>query len=197
MDYKTKIRYAEEVAKQLQKRKSTDLIKSELKTEGLYENDISNIIVSARNILGEIYQPKIKEYLLEDKKIHGSEEFDLLDAEVVDTLIAKEIEKFALQEKKKITQLMKEGQPVEQIFAQVDTRFLSVEKATEQISHLQGVKRQNSGSGRMLNIFGGIGLIVLTGVLAITINRLFYVLPIIGIIMIVKGVTTKKMEYDG
>ena len=131
-----------------------------------------------------------------DKQIHGSEEFDMLDTEVIDTLRAKEIQNLALEEKKKITQLMKEGQSAEQVFNQIDTRFLSVEKATEQISHLQDVKKQNSGSGRMLNIFGGIGLIILTGILAISIDRLFYVLPIIGLIMIVKGITTKKMEYD-
>ena len=196
MDYKTKIKHAKEVANQLQKQKSIEEIKLDLSAEGLYQKDITNIIFSARKILGGIYQPKIQEYLLEGKQIHGSEEFSLLDREVIDILIAKESQNLALQEKKKITELIKAGQSAEQVFEQVDTRFLSVDKANEQISHLQQVKRQNSGSGRMLNIFGGIGLIVLTGVIVITVNRLFYVLPIIGLIMIVKGITTKKVEYD-
>ncbi len=197
MDYKTKIKYAKEVADQLQRQKSIDAIKSDLKTEdGLYEKDITNIIFSAKKILREKYQPKINEYLLDNRQIHGSEEFSLLDKEIIDTLIAKESQNLALQERKKITKLIKEGQPVEKVFEQTDTRFLSSEKAAEHIARLQEVKRQNSGSGRMLNIFGGIGLIVLTGVLLVTLDRLFYVLPVIGLVMIVKGLMTKKMEYN-
>lgn len=194
MDYKTKIKYAEKVADQLQTQKSIDAIKSDLKAEGLYEKDIANTLASARKILGEKYQPKIKEYLLEDKQIHGANEFSLLDDEVIDILIAKESQNLTLQEKNKITKLMRKGQPAQDVFDQVDTRFLSLEKATEHISRLQDIKMQNSGSGRMLNIGGGIGLMVLTGILVFTIDRLFYVLPIIGLIMIVKGITTDKME---
>ncbi len=48
----------------------------------------------------------------------------------------------------------------------------------------------------MLNIMGGIGLIVLTVVLLVVFSRIFYVLPIIGLVMIVKGITTERMEYD-
>lgn len=194
MDYKTKIKYAERVADQLQAKKSTDAIKSELKAEGLYEKDIANTLASARKILGEKYQPKIKEYLLADKQIHDAEEFSLLDDEVIDILIAKESQNLTLQEKNKITKLMREGQPAQDVFDQVDTRFLSLEKATEHIGRLQDIKMQNSGSGRMLNIGGGIGLMVLTAILVFTIDRLFYVLPIIGLVMIVKGITTEKME---
>ncbi len=72
MDYKTKIKYAKEVADQLQRQKSIDAIKSDLKTEdGLYEKDITNIIFSAKKILREKYQPKINEYLLDNRQIHG------------------------------------------------------------------------------------------------------------------------------
>lgn len=197
MDYKTKIKYAEGVADQLQKQKSIEAIKSDLKEEGLYDNDIIKIMVSAKKILGEKYQPKIRTYLLENKQIHGAEEFSLLDNEIIDFLIAKESKSIAMQEKKKITKLIKEGQSAEEVFKQVDTRFLQAEEAAQHIGHLQEVKKQNSGSGRMVNIFGGIGLIVLTGVLAITIDRLFYVLPVIGFVMIVRGFMTEKMEYDG
>jgi len=38
-------------------------------------------------VLGEKYQPKIQEHLLADKQIHGTEEFSLLDDEIIDSLI--------------------------------------------------------------------------------------------------------------
>ena len=138
----------------------------------------------------------VKEYLLNNKQIHGAEEFALLDKEVLETLIVKTSQNLALDEKKKITQLMKEGRPAQQVLEQTDTRFLSADKAAELIARLKEIKKQNSGSGRMVNIFGGIGLIVLTVILLATLNRIFYVLPILGLVMIVKGLMTKKMEYD-
>lgn len=194
MDYKKKIKYAEGVAIQLQEQKSIELIKSELKSEGLYDPDINKVMISARKILGEKYQPKIHEFLLNNKQIHGSEEFELLDSETLNILIDKESRKIALEEKQKITRLIREGKSGEEVFAQVDTRFMKAETAAAHITQLQEIKKQNSGSGRMINIFGGLGLIVLTIVLLFTIDRLFYVLPIIGLIMIVRGFTTEKVE---
>ena len=194
MDYKKKIKYAEGVAVQLQEQKSIELIKSELKSEGLYDPDIDKVMISARKILGDKYQPIINEYLLNNKQIHGSEEFKLLDNETLDILIDKESRKIASGEKQKITRLMREGKSGEEVFAQVNTRFLKAEVAAAHINKLQEVKQQNSGSGRMINIFGGIGLIALTLILLFTIDRLFYVLPIIGLVMIVRGFTTEKME---
>lgn len=194
MEYRTKIKFAEKIAAQLEEQKSIDAIKSDLKSEGLYENDITNILVSARKILGEKYQPKVKEFLLENKEIHGAKEFSLLGSEVIDILIGRASQDLALQEKKNITKLIKEGQTAEQVFTQVDTRFISEEKAAQHIHRIQEIKTQNSGSGRMLNIGGGIGLIVLTGVIAVTTGRLFYVIPIIGLGMIAKGIITEEMK---
>lgn len=194
MDYKKKIKYAEGIAIQLQEQKSIELIKSELKSEGLYDPDINKVMISARKILGEKYQPKINEYLLSNNQIHGSEEFKLLDPETLNILIDKESRKIASEEKRKITRLIKEGKSGEEVFRQVDTRFLNAEVAAAHIAQLQEIKKQNSGSGRMINIFGGLGLMVLTVVLLITIDRLFYVLPVIGLVMIVRGFTTEKVE---
>ena len=117
-----------------------------------------------------------------------------MDDEIIDILITKESQNIALEEKNKITKLIKEGQSAEKIFEQTDKRFLEADKAAEHIARLQEVKKQNSGSGRMLNIFGGIGLIVLTGVLLLALDRLFYVLPVMGLVMIVKGFTTESMS---
>lgn len=196
MDYKRKIEHAEKVAKQLQEQITTSEIESNLKAEGLYERDINNIMISARNIIGEKYQSKIREHLIEDKRIEASEEFGNLDNELLEKLVTKESQNLSNEQKKKITKLIKEGNTAENVLAQIDTRFISADKANEQISHLLSIRNQNSGSGRLLNIFGGIGLILATGLILMTTDRLFYFLPIIGIIMIVKGLTTKKMEYN-
>jgi len=194
MDYKTKIKLAEEIAHQLQLQKDTESIKSELLAKGLYKGDIDKIIFSAKKIVGEKYQPKIIEFLLEGKQLHGAEEFKLIDKEILESLISKETKNLGVKEKNKITKLIKEGQPAEKVFEQNDTRFFPPEKAAEHIAKLQEVKQQNSGGGRMLNIFGGIGLIILTAILFFAANRIFYVLPFIGLAMIFKGLTTQEIE---
>jgi len=196
MDYKTRIKHAEEVAIQLENKKTIDDMKSELRAEGLYENDVLNIFSSVKKILAEKYSSKIKEYLLAEQAIHGSEEFSSLNKEVIDELIDRNTRQIASEEKRKITKLIKQGQGAEQVFRQVDTRFISQNEAAQHIAHLLEVKKQNSGGTRMLNIFGGIGLIVATIVVLFASGRLFYVLPIMGLIMIVKGLKTERMEYD-
>ena len=196
MDYKKKIEYAKRVASQLEGQKSSNEIKSELKAEGLYDRDITNIMVSARNIVGETYLPRIKEFLLADRPIIGAQEFETLDSDLLNSLISKESQNLTLQEKKKLTKLIKEGHSPEEILRQVDTRFLPLDKAALQIKRLQEVKTQNSGGSRMLNIAGGIGLCILTWVVVMTTGRLFYFLPILGLFMIFKGLTTEQMEHD-
>ncbi len=194
MDYKTKIKHAERVAEDLQNMVSIDQIKSDLKSKDLYDSDIDNIFVSARNIIGEKYHPKIKEYLLAGKPIHGAEEFKLLDEDVINQLITKGFKGIAINEKQKITQLIKDGVTPQEVFKQTDTRFLSADKATEHINQMHSLKQKSSGSGRMLTIMGGIGLILLTVILFFTIGRLFYVLPFIGIVMIIKGFLPDPVE---
>lgn len=196
MDYKKKIEYAEKIAVELDNHKSTEEITLALKNEGMYDRDVTSVLVSARKILGEKYEPSIEEYLLSDKQIHGAQEFKSLDDETLDSIKSKVNQKLAFAERKKITKLIKSGETPDDVFNQVDNRFLSEEKATEQIIKLQEVQGQNSGMGRMLNIGGGIGLIALTGVILVASGRLFYVLPIIGVIMMVKGFMTESMEYD-
>jgi hypothetical protein len=194
MDYKTKIQHAERVAEELQNMKNLDQIKSDLKSKDIYESDINKIVASARNIIGEKYHPKIKEYLMADKPIHGAEEFKLLDEDTLNQLITKGSKGIAINEKQKITDLIKSGLSPEEVFKQTDTRFLSADKAAEHISQIHSLKKQSSGSGRMISIGGGIGLILLTGILFVTIDRLFYVLPFIGIAMIVKGFLPEPVE---
>lgn len=196
MDYKTKVEYAERIAKELQGKKTSEEIKSDLKKDGIYDRDITSVMISARKILGETFQPKIREFLLEDKQIKGAPEFNILDNEMLEILISQESKNLALEERKKMTKLIKDGHSADEVLQQIDNRFLPVDKASEQISNLQQVKDQNSGGGRMLNIGGGIALMLITGMIFLASGRLFYVLPVIGIVMIGKGIFTERMEYD-
>lgn len=196
MDYKKKIEYAEKIALELQNNISKEKIMANLKSEGLYEMDITSIMVSASNILGEKYSERIREFLRADKAIEQSQEFISLDKEILYSLIKEEKQKLALEERKKITKMIKEGHAGDAILNEIDNRFLSHEKAAEQLSKLEQVKQQNSGSGRMLSIVGGIALIVVSIVILFATGRLFYFLPIIGIVMIVKGFLTERMSYE-
>lgn len=117
-----------------------------------------------------------------------------MDKELLDTLVEQETKSIASKEKKKITQLMKTGHAPEEVLAQVDTRFLPANKAGEHITNLQQIRNQSSGSGRMLNLGGGLGLIALTAGIFATTGRLFYVLPFIGLFMIVKGFLPEKIS---
>lgn len=194
MDHKKKIEYARRIAKELEGDKTLESLKSDLKSEGLYDRDISNIMGSARNILGDTYQPKIREFLLDGKQIQGAEEFSSLDSDLLETLIAKESKNIASGERRKITKLVKKGISAEEILNQIDTRFLPLENATEQIAQHEEVKYQNSGSGRIISIVSGIGLIVFTVIVLYASGRLFYFLPIIGLVMIVRGLLPQRME---
>ncbi len=196
MDYKTKIETATRVAEELQGNKTSEEVKAELKAQGVYDRDIINIMVSARNIIGEKYKPEIRRYLVEGKEVHGAEAFGSLDDEVIETLVGEEKKALALMEKKKMVKLLKEGHSADEILNKVDSRFLPIDKAAKQLSKLQEVKKQNSGSGRMMSIGGGIGLIVLTGVIMLTTDRLFYVLPILGLGMIIKGFLTQEVSIE-
>lgn len=196
MDYKKKLEYANKIAIELQNNKSLDSIKAELKSEGLYERDITSIYVSAKNIISENYSRQIREFLIADKNIEIAHEFASIDKEVLNSLINDEKLKLSVEERKKITRMIKNGHSSEEILEKVDKRFLSIADASEQISKVEEVKQQNSGSGRILNIAGGIGLIVLTFIILLASGRLFYVLPIIGLGLIVKGLFTKRMAYE-
>lgn len=194
MEYQKKMEYADKVAEQLQNNVSKEDIKANLAAEGLYERDITNIMASANKVISANYGTLICEYLINERDIYSADAFRSLDRQTIDTLIKSEIQKLAVKERSKITQMVKDGMQRENILKEVDNRFISNEKAAEIVDKHMHVKQQNSGSGRMINIGGGIGLIVLTVIILLASGRLFYVLPIIGLVMIVKGLITQSVE---
>lgn len=196
MDYKKKIEYADQVAKELESRKPKEQIISALEAEGLYDRDITNIFASARNILRETYRPQIRACLLADKDVYRAEEFASLDKEALEQLLTSEYQHLEVEERRKLNKLVKEGKPAQEVLKQVDIRFLPIDQAMEQIASAQKVKNQNSTSGRVINIVGGLALILLTIIILMVTGRLFYVLPIIGIGLIVKGFFSERMAYE-
>jgi tRNA splicing endonuclease len=196
MEYKKKVAIASRGAEQLQGQKNAKVIEADLKTEGLYEKDILAVMISARNILGEKYQSSIRAHLLGNKDLKSTKEFNSLDAEILEKISNNEIEKFALEEKNKIFNLVKKNTPLNQILEQVDKRFLPLEKAQHHAKIYDIVKYNNSGESRTYKILGGVGCIIITGILFASTGRLYYVLPIIGLILIVKGFTTEVIKID-
>ena len=196
MDYKTKIKYTNLAVDQILNHKSIDEIKSDLLAkDGVYEYDVYRIIFSAKEIIKKQYQPKIHEYLLNDKSIHGSQEFSMLDKEIIDPLIEQEVKSLAVKEKRKIAKSIKAGRTEKEVYDDVDTRFLHPNEAKDHMADLQAVKNL-SNKNRRISIFWGIGLILSFFLILITTDRIYYLLPILGFIRIIRGLMTEKIEYE-
>ena len=196
MTYQEKLQYAEQMAKALESNKPLEDIKSQLRHEGLYDRDISEVMATVQNVLIEKHQEKIKEHLLTDKNIMESDEFKSLDSEILRSLVVRERQSLAVVEKRKITKLVKKNESSEKILSQVDTRFLTFPQASEHLEKVKEVYSENRSSTRFLSIAGGIGLLLLTVILLFAINRVFYVLPIFGLVLIVKGLFPERPSYN-
>lgn len=196
IEYKKKIKYAKIVATDLQNGKSPDQINEELLKQDLYPKEISEIIISARNIISDSFKPQINKALMNNEDILNAKEFASLDKETLQVLIDQESKTLGHSEKRKVVELAKKGLSQEDILAQIDTRFYSTDKAMDQIAKVNAIKKENSGSGRMINIGGGIALIVLTAGIFLATGRLFYVIPIIGLGLIIKGLIPSNDYND-
>lgn len=202
MKYAEKIKYAEKVADQLLDEILLDKVKENLKEQGLFENDIANVVASARNIIGEKLKPIIRSKLLNGETINNATEFEKLDAHTLKKLVDQEIRSIKGEERKKVNELLKKGIEPENIFKEIRQEFYPKELFDQQIAAYDEVKKKNSGSGRLLNIGGGIGLILLGTVISFASmqgsggGRFFYGLILVGLVMVVKGFMTAKTPYD-
>ena len=75
MDSKNKIEYATRIAKQLEGSRTTEEVKYELKSDGVDDQVIIEIMITTKNILANKYLPKIREYLIKDKRNTGEQRF--------------------------------------------------------------------------------------------------------------------------
>lgn len=68
-----------------------------------------------------------------------------MDETLIDDLVNRAKQNLELQKKKKITELFKKGLSDSEISAQIDSRFLSADSVSEQLSRIQAVKNENKG----------------------------------------------------
>lgn len=199
MKYKEKISYAEKVVIEINKNRSIEEITSELKSQGLKDFDIKNIITSAKGIIGENVRPLIRNKLLAKEEILKANEFRTIDAPMLRELVELEVKSIAIEEKKKVTRLLKEGSSSDEIYDKTRQDFYPSELIEEQIQAFQEVKQENSINGRMLSIAGGLVLMLIGGY--IVYNRIqnggsgrLNFLLIAGLALFVKGFFTQKIE---
>ena len=196
MEYKKKITYATKTAEDLQGQKSRDQIHADLKEEGFYENEINQIILSAQNILGEKYQEKVRHLLIVGIDPFSSNELVGIDEQTLQKMVQKETQNLKLIERRKLTNLVKEGRSEEEALPQIDFRFLPMGEAMDQFTNVQKIHDRNSTSGRMFYFIVGISLLVLCFTLAIVIKRIYFMLLFIGIAMIAKGFFKERLDYE-
>ncbi len=201
MKYTEKIKHAEKAAEDLLNEISIDTVREELKGKGLYESDIDNVISSARNIIGDQLKPVIREKILAGASLADAPEFAKLDPATLKKMAQQEIQAISLGEKDKVKKMLRDGIGHREIYQAVNQNFYSKEHIAHQIAVHQEVKQHNSGGNRMLNIVGGILLMVVgIGISLATMQgggggTVFYGLVVVGFFMMIKGFMTVENPY--
>ena len=201
MKYAEKIKHAELVAEDLTNRKTVEEITATLKNKGLYQTDIDNIVASARNIIGEKLKPLIRTKLLAKEPINNTGEFENLDPDTLQRMVKQEIQAIAVGEKRKVKELLKNGASHQEIYETIRQDFYPQENIAHQIATFEEIKDQNSGSNRMLNIFGGLGLMIVGVVISLATmqgsggGRIFYGMVAVGFFIMLKGFITRENPY--
>jgi len=200
MKYTEKIKYAEKAAEDLINEISIETVREELKGKGLYEADIDNVISSARNIIGDKVKPIIRTKLLAREAIAGAPEFAKLDPATLKKMVTQEIQAISRGERDKVKKMLRDGVSQKNIYQAVNQDFYSKEHIAHQIATHDEVKQLNSGSSRMLNIVGGLLLMLVgIGISLATMQdgggTVFYGLVAVGFFMMIKGFITVENPY--
>jgi len=202
MNYAVKIRHAEKVAEDLLNEQSIEEVSQNLKENGLYDRDISNVIASARNIIGDNLKPSIRAKILAGESIKNAKEFEKLDAETLERFVIQELKGITVSEKKKVNELLKAGAAPEDIFKVVRQEFYPRELITRQIDTFKAVKMENSVGGRLIKIVLGAGLVIIGGGISFASIQgsqggvLLYGMVMVGLIMLVRGFVTTESPFD-
>lgn len=190
MEYKKKLEYAEKYALELQGIKTKEQVVSELKAEGLYKADIDAVMLSVRNVLADSYLQPIQLALINDEDVYESDKFKSLDKGIINDLVEKAERQLTDRERNKIAAFYSQGMPPAMILKQVNQKYLSLEETSKYLARLDAAGTDNEVDTGMsvLSIVGGLALIVGTFVVLSTTGRLFYVLPIVGLVWTIKGI---------
>lgn len=187
MKYSDKIKYATAVAEGLQNEKSLDEIKADLKEQGFYDKDVQNIIISARNILGEKINPIIREKLLSGESISDDAELRKYDPKFLEILVDKEKDNIKNEEERKVRKLVEMGVKPEQIVQSVNMNYVDAKYIKQTILKKTGEDDESTGGGVGTLVIGlilmgaGIGLTLTSG-------ALFYGAILVGLGMVIKGI---------
>ena len=146
--------------------------------------------------MGEKYQEKIRHLLVVGIDPFSSNELVGIDEQTLQKMVQKETQNLKLIERRKLTNLVKEGQSEEEVLPQIDFRFLPIDEAMDQFTNVQKIHDRNSTSGRLFYFIVGISLLVLCFTLAIVIKRIYFMLLFIGIAMIAKGFFKERLDYE-
>ncbi len=195
MNFKEKIKLAEQGVKYLYKGKSLKDYKDKLKQDGFYGYDINNIVSSIKNILSEKYGEEFKTLLEADQLEAKRENYPFLDDEIFDFIKEKEIKRIRYGKKREIRKLLYEGYIDIEVAKAVQNKYFTLENA---ISYIKEYKSRNevvSKKEKSDYVFIGILLVIAAVVLAITTTRLFYGAIIVGIGMIIIGASDINEQY--
>ncbi len=91
MNYREKIKIAEQGVKYLKDGRTLKDYKNQLKKDGFYNYDINNIVFSIKNILWEKYGNEFKTLLETEQLDSKRENYSFLDDEIFDFIKEKEI----------------------------------------------------------------------------------------------------------
>jgi len=197
MTYKEKIKYAEEITKEvINNQLKESEISDQLLRKGLYKSDIQNIMSSVKNMLADQYRPLIREKFSNGEDLSRLPELEQLDPDILKKVVEQEAKSLVAEQKKLVNSLLRKKVSESEIMNKVNLNIYPESYVRQQILVFDQVKDKNSFSTRFVSIALGI-VIILGGVLvAISTGRIFYVIIILGFLTLGKGLMTQENPYD-
>lgn len=133
MNYTEKLHHAEAAANQLSNNVSLEEVRTALKEKGLYDSDISNVIVSARNVMLDKLQPIIRTKLLANEPINTAVEFAKLDRETLQELAQKGRYALEMEQRNKVGEMLRNGDSQASIKQAINMDFYSQKQLDHQV----------------------------------------------------------------
>lgn len=160
MNYKEKVKLAEEAAEELNQGKSIEEIKEMLKGKGLYNQDVDKVLRSAKGLLADQYGARMEEQLLAGTYEENKALFAVLDEETLRDLKERTVRKIKADTKKEIVRLAKEGVADEEIVAQMSSRYFTEAEVLWQIENYRDFNVAPKGGEKARYLLIGIPCLV-------------------------------------
>jgi hypothetical protein len=160
MNYKEKVKLAEEAAEELNRGKSIEELKEMLKGKGLYNQDVDKVLRSAKSLLADQYGARMEEHLLAGTYEANQALFAVLDEETLRDLKERTVRKIKADTKKEIVRLAKEGVADEEIVAQMSSRYFTEAEVLRQIENYRDFNVAPKGGEKARYLLIGIPCLV-------------------------------------